>query len=46
MHAVNESLGPALHLQVRTDLVDSHIYIFSHWVLGVLDLKPHFGSAK
>ena len=23
-----------------------HVYIFAHWVLDVLDLKPHFSSAK
>lgn len=34
------------HLQVHTDLVDAHIYIFSHWVLEVLEAKPNFASAK
>jgi translation initiation factor eIF-2B subunit gamma len=31
---------------LRTDLVDAHVYIFSHWVLDVLEMKPHFSSAK
>ena len=34
------------HVQLRTDLLDAHIYIFSPWVLDVLDQKPHFSSAK
>lgn len=59
------------HLQMHTDLVDAHVYIFAHWVirrpraqaltlalartltlpstqqvLDVLELKPHFSSAK
>ncbi|KAL1507917.1 hypothetical protein AB1Y20_007522 [Prymnesium parvum] len=34
------------HLQIHTDLTDAHVYIFSHWVLEVLESKPHFASIK
>lgn len=34
------------HVQLRTDLVDAHVYIFAPWVLDVLEQKPHFSSAK
>ena len=34
------------HLQVHTNLLDAHLYIFAHWALEVLELKPHFSSAK
>jgi len=33
-------------LEVHSDFADAHVYIFAHWVLSVLDLKPHFSSAK
>ena len=28
------------HLKVHTNLVDAHVYVFSKWVLDVLDEKP------
>mmetsp|Transcript_43926 Transcript_43926/g.146365 ORF Transcript_43926/g.146365 Transcript_43926/m.146365 type:complete len:441 (+) Transcript_43926:68-1390(+) len=34
------------HLEVHSDLADPHVYLFAHWVLEVLDHKPHFSSAK
>ena len=34
------------HLQIHTDLSDMHVYIFAHWTLQVLELKPHFASVK
>jgi len=34
------------YLQVHTDLSDAHVYIFANWVLSILELKPHFVSAK
>ena len=34
------------HLQIHTDLADMHVYIFAHWTLQVLELKPHFVSVK
>jgi NDP-sugar pyrophosphorylase family protein len=34
------------HVALRTDLVDAHVYLFAHWVLDVLEQKPHFSSAK
>jgi len=34
------------HLRIHTDLVDASAYIFAHWVLEVLERKPHFSSVK
>ena len=34
------------HVALRTDLVDAHVYLLAHWVLDVLEQKPHFSSAK
>lgn len=34
------------HLQIHTDLSDMHVYIFAHWTLQILELKPHFASIK
>eukprot|EP00908_Phaeocystis_cordata_P012671 Transcript_23672.p2 GENE.Transcript_23672~~Transcript_23672.p2 ORF type:complete len:440 (-),score=222.48 Transcript_23672:35-1354(-) len=34
------------HLQIHTDLSDVHVYIFAHWTLQLLELKPHFASVK
>lgn len=34
------------HVQLRTDLIDAHVYLFAHWVLDVLEQKPHFQSVK
>ena len=45
--SISQSLLRAYpHVQLRTDLVDAHVYIFAPWVLDVLEQKPHFSSAK
>ena len=44
---VSESMLRARpYVEVHSDFADAHVYIFAHWVLSVLDLKPHFSSAK
>jgi len=34
------------HLQVHTRLTDAHVYIFAHWTISILEMKPHFVSVK
>ncbi|KAF0695854.1 Aste57867_13374 [Aphanomyces stellatus] len=33
-------------INLRTDLYDAHVYIFSHWVLDLLHEKKHIASVK
>ena len=45
--SISQSLLRAYpHINLRTDLLDAHVYIFAPWVLEVLEQKPHFSSAK